>query len=267
MICTQSAAIVPGHAGDGLSEMFTFVSYSRGFLGGARDPCETAAHLPLAPLSLWGSGTESSAHSGPRPRAKLSFNAAIVIKPHLPPPLAARPHGNSGLRLPPPPYPRPPSCGPEAARAGGLWEEAGSDGAASARDGEAAAGPEPEVSGARGQGSRRGRGSGRSGRRLGRARRGPRRKGGGGGGGGDGLPHFGASAEPPASASSPACAPLPHRPVLFHCEALAARGGFWESLEPRWDPVALAHGLLGFVVPPGAVLCGWVFWGLGGPSR
>lgn len=52
----------------------------------------------------------------------------------------------------PSPSPHPPSCGPEAVRAGGLWEAAESGGAASALDDEAAAGPEPEVSRARGVG-------------------------------------------------------------------------------------------------------------------
>lgn len=58
------------------------------------------------------------------------------------------------------------------------------------------------------------------------------------------------SAEPPAPASSPACFPLPHGPVLFYFEALAVRGGFWETLKPKRDPAVLAHDLLGFVVPP-----------------
>lgn len=46
--------------------------------------------------------------------------------------------------------------------------------------------------------------------------------------------------------------PLPHRPVLFYFEALASRGGFWESC---WEEVVWGEtcaGLLGFVVPPAA---------------
>lgn len=160
-----------------------------------------------------------------------------------PPPLTARPHGNPGLRLPPTPS-RPPSCGPEAVRAGGLWEAAVSGGAAFARDGEAAAGPQPEVSGARGQGSRRGCGSGPGGRRRSAFRTHAERAAAPARGG-----RAAAAGHTPGvrrifcAGSSPACLPLPHGPVLFYFEPL---GG------SRWVlgvPAVLAHGLLGFVVP------------------
>lgn len=82
-----------------------------------------------------------------RRQAKRSLNAAIVIQPHFP--RSPRvPMATPGFGSPIPS--RPSSCGPEAVRAGGLWEAAVSGGAASARDDEAAEGPEPEVSGARG---------------------------------------------------------------------------------------------------------------------
>lgn len=257
------------HYRDTLSETFTFLSYFRGLLRGVWDTRETAAHLPLAPFSFLSSGTESRAHSG-RGARPSSASMRPLSSSRTSPACRASPWQLRASSAPP--YPRPPSCGPEAGRAGGLWEEAVSDGAASARDGEAAVGPEPEVGGVRGRvraGARGGAGRPDSDRRRSASRafaekaaaEGRRR-----------LAVLRVSAEPPAPASSPSCPPLPHQPVLFYFEALSARGGFWESLKPRWDPAVLAHGLLGFVVTPvqdGSTSRGWwgVLWGLCGPSQ
>lgn len=183
------------HYRDTLSETFTFLSYFRGLLRGVWGTRETAAHLPLAPFSFLSSGTESRAHSG-RGARPSSASMRPLSSNRTSPACRASPWQLRASSAPP--YPRPPSCGPEAGRAGGLWEEAVSDGAASARDGEAAVGPEPEVGGVRGRvraGARGG--AGRGGptatgvvRRLGRSRRRPRRKGGGG------LPYFGCPQNP-----------------------------------------------------------------------
>lgn len=181
------------HDCDSLSETFTFLSYFGGLLRGVWDTRETAAHLPLAPFSFLSSGTESRAHSG-RGARPSSASMRPLSSSRTSPACRASPWQLGASSAPP--YPRPPCCGPEAGRAGGLWEEAVSDGAASARDGEAAVGPEPEVSGVRGRvrsGARGGAGWPDSDRRRSAswafAEKAARK-------GGGGLPYFGCPQSP-----------------------------------------------------------------------
>lgn len=125
MICTQSAAIVPGHAGDGLSEMFTFVSYSkrvpRRSTGPLRNRRPPSSGSPL-PLGKWNreqrplraEGPEpssasmrplSSSRTSPRrlPRVPMATRGFVCRPPHTPAPRPAdrkpRAPGACGKRL------------------------------------------------------------------------------------------------------------------------------------------------------------------------
>lgn len=172
--------------------MFTFLSYFRGLLRGVWDTRETAAHLPLAPLSFSSSGTESRAHSG-RGARPSSASMRPLSSSRTSPACRASPWqlgASSAPPIPPPPVLR---TGSRARR--GLVGR-GCERRRSVCPGRRGCG------GSRARGQRRAgqgssRGAGRGGRtatgvvrRPGRARRRPRRKGGGG------LPYFGCPQSP-----------------------------------------------------------------------
>lgn len=253
------------HDCDSLSETFTFLSYFGGLLRGVWDTRETAAHLPLAPFSFLSSGTESRAHSG-RGARPSSASMRPLSSSRTSPACRASPWqlgASSAPPIPPPPVLR---TGSRARR--GLVGR-GCERRRSVCPGRRG------CSGSRARGQRRaGQGSFRGAGRGGVARQRPASfgvsgvRGEGRAEGRRRLAVLRVSAEPPAPASSPSCPPLPHRPVLFYFEALSVRGGFWESLKPRWDPVVLAHSLLGFVVTlvqDGSASPRW--WGVVGPLR